>query len=43
MNRIYYILQALHFDISNSIRQREAKNILKLGYNPYVIDRIVLP
>lgn len=43
MNRIYYILQALHFDISNSIRQREAKNILKSGYNPYVIDRIVLP
>lgn len=43
MNRIYYILQVLHFDISDSIRRSEAKNILKLDFNPYILDKILLP
>lgn len=43
MNRIYYILYTLHFDLTNSIRKREAKNIMKLGFDPYCADPIFLP
>lgn len=43
MNRIYYILYTLHFDLTNSIRKREAKDILKLGFDPYCTDPVILP
>lgn len=35
MNYIYYILHTFHFDLSDSIRKREAKNVYRLHKDPY--------
>lgn len=43
MNRIYYVLYSLHFDLTGAIQKREAKNILKLDFDPYAADKILLP
>lgn len=42
MNHIYRILYSLHFDLSGSLKKREAKNVLKLTYNPYQFDKVNL-
>lgn len=42
MNLIYHILYALHFDLSGSLRKKEAKNIFRLGYHPYEFDNCPL-
>ncbi len=40
MNQICFILYSLHFDLTGSIKKKEAKNVCTLSYNPYEFDDI---
>lgn len=42
MNQLYYLLHALHFDLSGFIGRNEAVRASKLKVDPYEFDKIVL-